>query len=129
MSSNVYFDFHTPEVYPLWNESWSKWYSKLVQLELNNTSCYFTEKVSDKSTLVVPNNEDVWEFFQEEHAGKLIDRSLIAKIITDWRKLYQESQAVLNSIGHSVRNDMMTAGQIKILLKKYKGYHLVFRTD
>lgn len=139
MSSDVYFDFHTPDIYPLLEESWSKWYSKVVQNDIvNGKEVYFAERVSHLSNLVIETNIDAWELFQEEVNGKLIDRTLIAKVITEWKRLYSESQKPLEMVNDDydisgrnkeLRNDIMTSGQIKILLKKYKGYHLVLRTD
>ena len=128
MSSQVYFDFHSPELFfTLEEDSWSKWYSKLIQLELAGKVSYFSERVSHLSNLIIENNIDAWELLQEESSGQVVDRSLIAKIITEWGKLYKECQKPIDSIYDPT--DMWTAGQIKIVLKKYKGYHLVIRTD
>jgi len=125
MSNSIYFDFHTPELFEVWKtESWSKWYSKLVQLELSGKESFFSERISDESNLLVPNNTIVWELFKEENDGKIVDRHLIADILSIWKKLYQESQTSQSSLFQ----DMFTPGQIKILLKKYKGNHLVFTT-
>lgn len=129
MSVDVYFDFHTPELYEVHvKDNWSKWYSKLVQLELSGKESYFSERVSHLSNLIIPNNITIWELLKMEHDGQLVDRHLIASIITVWNSLYRECQ---NSevVKDCQPQDIFTSGQIKILLKKYKGNHLVFRTD
>lgn len=129
MSSDVYFDFHTPELFYFQKEyNWSKWYSELVKLELGGKESYFVERVSHLSNLSIPNNIDMWELIKEQYNNQLVDRSLISNIITEWKKLYQECQQP-EVVFECHPMDMLTSGQIKILLKKYKGNYLVIRTN
>lgn len=128
MSTDVYFDFHDPIIYPLWDDNWSKWYSKIVQQELLGNETYFVERVSHLSNLVIDNNFGLWDTFIEQYRGQVVDRNLIAKIILDWKQLYQEAQKP-EAEPECQPTDMLTSGQIKILLNKYKGKHLIIRVD
>lgn len=128
MSSDVYFDFHDPIIYPLWDDNWSKWYAKIVQQELLGNETYFAERVSHLSNLVIGTNIDAWEKLGEQYKGQIVDRHLIAKIILDWKQLYQEAQKP--EVASQCRpDDILTSGQVKIMLNKYKGKHLVIRIN
>lgn len=127
MSTDVYFDFHTPELY-LDHDNWSKWYSKLVKLELSGKESYFTKRVSHLSNLECEGNIDRWELFQLEFSGILLVRKIIPSITELWYEIFNECQKSKYN-DQTQPKDIVSPDKIYDFVDERIGYHLVIRQD
>lgn len=139
MSTDVYFDFHSPTTYPLY-QAWDKvcgqvnrepgaWEAthKAWCDSIKERGQYDPCAVAHLHNLCQEVNNELWDAFRMKwRMGMVVTEENIPQIVADWKVLYDNTQ---NSEDEHMKEEMLSPEEMEEMLREYIGFHLEHRVD
>lgn len=142
MSTDVYFDFHSPTTHPhykAWEDASRQPYTPDTDSEarwaLHAAWCQSTKgnggyddcRVAYLYNLVKEVNSDLWIKFKERwDTGVVITEENIPEIVADWKVLYDNSQMPGDDF---MQDDICSVEGMEDMLREHLGFHMYTRVD
>lgn len=131
MSSDVYFDFHSPEAYPLHckmhsdgGDVFGNWRRLVTRM-----GHYKPVRVSYLSNLIAGCTFEDWETLQKRWNGTLLSSENVNLILRDWCYIWNKTQDPKNKTDCVMPHDIVGAVQLGKILLDNLGNHVTFRVD
>lgn len=145
MSTDVYFDFYSPELWkmylafvhadntngkalPLLDAMWER--QKMLELADGEYSHLDTCRVGYLANFVARCNEELWNRFERDRWYFVqITFDNIPDIVSDWTVIYDNSQKPENAVECYAPDDISAPDRIRIILTEHIGQFLDIRVD
>lgn len=138
MSTDVYFDYHSPEGWALYQAAvtaddansmaMSLWWDHLGVME-GRRAHYDPCRVAYLSNLVARCTYDLWVAFEQRWGGILVSEDVVPVIVNDWRVIYDLTQRPENAGDCGIPDDIATPEEVAADLQAHLGFVLDTRVD